>query len=50
VTIGNPSVLETNRPPGDGNADIDDFSKRAGDKQGANALGETPRRLSGDLR
>jgi len=45
-----PPFLKRIAPPGDGNADIDDFTKRAGDKQGANALGETPRRLSGDLR
>jgi hypothetical protein len=35
---------------GDGNANIDDFSGRAGDKERLTALGETPRRRSGDLR
>jgi hypothetical protein len=35
---------------GDGNANIDDFSARTVVKQGPAALGETPRRRSGDLR
>jgi len=35
---------------GDGNANIDDFSARADDKQGLTSLGETPTRRSGVLR